>query len=54
LIKHFETMAQSASVAVAMERVLIATETGSFADRKAATDQVAIVLKLQAARSFAN
>ena len=48
LIEYFETMAQSASVALAMERVLIAAETGSFADRKAATDQVAIVLKLRA------
>ena len=49
LIKYFETMAQGASVAHAMERVLIAAETGTFADRKAATDQVAIVLKLRAA-----
>jgi hypothetical protein len=30
-----------------LERVLLAAETGTFVDRKAATDQVAIVLKLR-------
>jgi hypothetical protein len=30
---------------MAMEHVLVAAETGTFADRKAATDEVAIVLR---------
>jgi hypothetical protein len=30
-----------------LERVLLAAETGTFVDRKAATDQVAIALKLR-------
>jgi hypothetical protein len=50
LVKCFETLAQSAPVALAMERVMTAAETGTFADRKAATDQVALVLRRRLAR----
>jgi hypothetical protein len=45
LINHLETMMESAPVGMAMERVLIAAETGTIADRKAATDQVAVALR---------
>jgi hypothetical protein len=41
-IRYFETVTESRAVALAIERLLKAAETGTFADRKAATDQVAI------------
>ncbi len=48
MIRYFETVTHSAAVALAIERLLKAAETGAFADRKAATDQVAIVLRARA------
>jgi hypothetical protein len=48
LIRYFETVTQSAAVALAIEFVMRAAETGTFADRKAATDQVEIVLRWRA------
>jgi hypothetical protein len=48
MIRYFETVIESRAVALAIERPLKAAETGSFADRKAATDQVAIVLRARA------
>jgi hypothetical protein len=46
LIKYFETVVQNnAALARAIELLFKAAETGSFVDRKAATDQIAIVLR---------
>jgi hypothetical protein len=45
LIKYFDTVIERGSVARAIEMVLKAAESGAFDDRKAATDQVAIVLR---------
>jgi hypothetical protein len=44
LIRYFETVTQSAAVALAIKLVMKAADTGTLADRKAGTDQVAIVL----------
>ncbi len=45
LIRYFETAAQKATLARGIELLFKAAETGSFLDRKAATDHIAIVLK---------
>jgi hypothetical protein len=45
LIEHFASVSQSDSVARAIELTLKAADSGAFEDRKAATDQVAIVLR---------
>jgi hypothetical protein len=48
LIEHFETVVESATLARALQSLFKAAETGSFPDRKAATDQIAVVLKSRA------
>jgi hypothetical protein len=48
VIRHFRPMTEGRSVALAIEGLLKAAETGAFADRKAATDQVVIVLRARA------
>jgi hypothetical protein len=48
MIRYFSTVIESRAVALAIERLLKAAETGTFTDRKAATDQVAIVLRARA------
>jgi hypothetical protein len=48
LIRYFSTVIEDRAVALAIERLLKAAKTGAFADRKAATDQVAIVLRARA------
>jgi hypothetical protein len=45
LAEYFETVAGSPSLARAIELLSKAAETGSFVDRKAATDHLAVVLK---------
>jgi hypothetical protein len=45
LIKYFETAVQKASLSRGIALLFKAAETGSFLDRKAATDYIAIVLK---------
>ena len=45
VIQYFATATESRAVAFSIELLLKAAETGRFADRKAATDQVAIVLR---------
>jgi hypothetical protein len=45
VIRYFETVIESASVARAIERLKKAAATGTRQDRKSATDQVAIVLR---------
>jgi hypothetical protein len=48
LIRYFETVTQSAAIALAFELVMKAAETGAFQDRKAAIDQAEIVLRAPA------
>jgi 4'-phosphopantetheinyl transferase EntD len=48
MIRYFETVTHSVAIALAIELVMKAAETGAFQDRKAATDQVAIVLRWRA------
>jgi hypothetical protein len=45
VLAHLTTEVKDFDLANAMRVLLIAAETGSVADRKAATDQVAIVLR---------
>jgi hypothetical protein len=45
LIRFFERVNGSADVGLTIERLLTAAETGSLADREAATDQVDFVLR---------
>jgi hypothetical protein len=47
-IRYFESVTSSRGVALAIELLLAAAESGTFADRKAATDQLAIVLRARA------
>ncbi len=48
---YSEIGVESVSVALAIKRLLKAAETRGFEDRKAATDQVAIVLRLKASQT---
>jgi hypothetical protein len=45
VLAHLVTEVEDHALSNAMRLLLIAAETGAYADRKAATDQVAIVLR---------
>ncbi len=48
LLRYFESVTSSRAVAHAIELLLAAAESRTFEDRKAATDQLAIVLRARA------